>query len=110
LLDVFWHTHDPTSLDKQGNDIGNQYRSVIFFSSPNQKKIAENSLKNLANSNEFQRTIVTEIKPLDRFYPAETYHFDYYYRHQEEPYCQLVISPKLKHLKEKFSSKLRADF
>ncbi len=107
LLDVFWHTHDPTTLNRQGADSGTQYRSVVLYGNDEQKKIAEESLKDLKKSGEFKNPIVTEIKPLDKFYEAEDYHKNYYEKYSFEPYCQVVISPKLQHLREKYSSKLK---
>ncbi len=107
ILDVFWHTHDPTTLNAQGNDVGTQYRSVIFYSSAEQKRIAEESLANVQKSGEFASAIVTEIQPIDVFYEAETYHKDYYAKNSSEPYCQLIISPKLTKLREKYSGKLK---
>ena len=103
LLDIFWHTHDPTSLNKQGADRGTQYRSMILYNSEPQKKAAEKSLAKLIKENEFQSPIVTEIKALDKFYPAEEHHQNYYQKNKFEPYCLFVISPKLKKLKEKYS-------
>ncbi len=97
LLDMFWKSHEPTSLDRQGPDIGTQYRSVIFYHNGKQKKIAEKSKAKITKN--FDKPIVTEIKPLKDFYKAENYHQDYYDRNRNAPYCQLVISPKLKKLK-----------
>ncbi len=91
LLAIFWKTHDPTSFDRQGNDVGSQYRSVIFYTTENQKKEAEKEKQAIVGA-------VTEIRPLEVFYPAEAYHRDYYERHKNEPYCQLVIAPKLRKL------------
>ncbi len=109
LLDIFLHTHDPTTLDRQGGDTGTQYRSIILYTTDEQRKIAEESLQMLKQSGEFQNPIVTEIKPLTKFYEAEDYHKDYYAKYSFEPYCQVVISPKLKHLREKYSSKLKEE-
>jgi peptide-methionine (S)-S-oxide reductase len=97
LLDIFLHTHDPTTPDRQGADVGTQYRSLILYTTDTQKKMAENAL---------DKSMVTEIKPLENFYPAEDYHRNYYANHQTAPYCQLIISPKLKHLREKYSTRL----
>ncbi len=107
LLNIFWHTHDSTTLNKQGADIGAQYRSVILYTSGRQKIVTERFLEDLKKSAEFSNPIVTEIKPLDKFYEAEDYHKDYYEKYSFEPYCQVVISPKLQHLREKYSSKLK---
>jgi len=97
LLDIFWESHDPTSLNRQGADVGTQYRSVIFYHNEKQKKIAEKSKESVAKI--FDKPIVTEIKPLKNFYPAENYHQNYYNRNKYAPYCLLVIRPKLKKLK-----------
>jgi len=96
VLKWFWKSHDPTTLNRQGNDVGTQYRSAIFFHDDAQKKDAEDS-KLIAQA-DFSDPIVTEIVPLRQFYPAENYHQDYYNQHSFAPYCMLVISPKLKKL------------
>lgn len=103
LLEVFWHTHNPTTFNRQGNDIGNQYRSIILYTTDNQKHEAQKSKENLERSGYYKDSIVTEIKPSDKFYPAESYHMDYYNNNSTQPYCQLVISPKLQHLREKYA-------
>jgi peptide-methionine (S)-S-oxide reductase len=103
LLDYFWDAHDPTTLNKQGADVGTQYRSVILYSSPAQKAAAEKS-KAEAQKN-FKDPIVTQIVPLDHFYKAEDYHQNYYNNHTSAPYCQVVIKPKLK----KFENKLKEE-
>jgi peptide-methionine (S)-S-oxide reductase len=97
LLQVFWEAHDPTTLNRQGADVGTQYRSVIFYHDEKQKAAAEES-KTEAQK-EFSSPIVTEIESLKAFYPAEHYHQDYYRNHQNAPYCVFVIKPKLKKLK-----------
>jgi len=102
LLDTFWEVHDPTTLNRQGNDSGPQYRSIILYSSDAQKQIAEKS--KAAAQKEFSKPIVTEIVPLKKFYKAEGYHQDYFRNHQDAPYCQMVIRPKVK----KFEQKLEA--
>lgn len=96
LLEVFWDAHDPTTLNRQGADAGTQYRSVIFLHSPQQRAIAEAS--RAAAQKQFDDPIVTEIRDLDTFYPAENYHQDYFRRNPEAPYCRFVIKPKLKKL------------
>jgi peptide-methionine (S)-S-oxide reductase len=100
LLELFFAMHDPTSWDRQGNDTGSQYRSAIFYESAEQKKAALGFMKKIAG--EFSKPIVTEVKKLGKFYPAEEYHKDFYDRNRYQPYCALVISPKLHKLKEKF--------
>ena len=98
LLDVFWQAHDPTTLNRQGADTGTQYRSIILYRNDEQKKIAEES-KTEAQKN-FKHAIVTEIVPLKQFYPAETYHQQYFDNHSNAPYCQVVIAPKLHKLEK----------
>jgi len=93
LLEMFWEVHDPTSLNRQGSDAGTQYRSVIFYHDEKQKLAAEKSEKEAQEN--FNDPIVTEIKPLTTFYPAEDYHQKYYDNHQDAPYCRFVIKPKL---------------
>jgi peptide-methionine (S)-S-oxide reductase len=107
LLDIFWNTHNPFSLNRQGNDVGTQYRSVIFYTTEEQKKIAEMTKNRMLFSGQYDKPIVTEIRPLAHFYDAESYHKDYYFNHADEPYCELVISPKLQHLKEKYGKMLK---
>ena len=106
LLDVFWKTHDPTSLNRQGNDIGTQYRSVIFYHDKEQKNLALESRRKLERSGVFQNPIQTQIEALEAFYPAEDYHQNYYRNHPEQSYCIFMIRPKLEklHLREDVSS------
>ena len=96
VLDIFWHAHDPTTLNRQGNDVGTQYRSVIFYHNEKQKLIAENS--KLESAYLFPKPIVTEISPLPEFYPAEDYHQNYFENNPTNPYCNYVILPKLEKL------------
>ncbi|NTU46746.1 peptide-methionine (S)-S-oxide reductase MsrA [Candidatus Roizmanbacteria bacterium] len=103
LLDVFWNTHNPTSLNRQGNDVGTQYRSIILYTNEDQKMESEQSLENLQHSGEYTLPIVTEVRKLESFYKAEDYHKNYYETHKEAPYCQLVIAPKLHKLQEKYA-------
>jgi len=98
LLDWFWRLHDPTTLNRQGADHGTQYRSVIFYHSPAQKAAAERSMEQVAESGMYADPIVTEITAAGEFYPAETYHQDYYRQNGEAPYCRVVIRPKMKKL------------
>jgi peptide-methionine (S)-S-oxide reductase len=107
LLEIFMHLHDPTTLNRQGYDVGSQYRSIILYKNDQQKKMAEKVLLALNASKEFKRPIVTEIKPLEKFYEAEDYHKNYYANNMDKPYCQLIISPKLTHLRQKYSNKLK---
>jgi peptide-methionine (S)-S-oxide reductase len=100
LLEVFFTIHDPTTLNRQGADVGTQYRSVIFYNSPEQKRIAEEVIAETNAAKIWDGPIVTEVVPLKAFYPAEAYHDDYYRRNQGEGYCRLVISPKLEKLRK----------
>lgn len=102
LLDVFWVLHDPTQLNRQGADVGSQYRSAIFYHNPEQKKIAEDSKQRMEESGTYSDSIVTEISEFTGFYPAEGYHQDYYNNNPDQPYCSINIAPKLKKLEEKF--------
>jgi peptide-methionine (S)-S-oxide reductase len=107
LLAVFWHTHDPTTKDRQGPDFGPQYRSVIFYHSDKQKQLAEDNKKKLDASGVFPAAIVTEIVPFSVFYRAEDYHQNYYNEHKRQPYCRAVIGPKVEKLKKVFHDKLK---
>jgi len=107
LLEVFFAMHDPTTLNLQGNDVGSQYRSVIFYSSAAQQAVAARYIKRLAETREFPAPLVTALEPLSNFYPAGADHFDYYNQHGGQPYCRLVISPKIKKLQEKFKKILK---
>ncbi len=107
LLTVFFATHDPTTLNQQGADVGTQYRSVIFYTSQEQKQIAQKLINILNASSEKGAPIVTQVEPLDTFFPAEEYHRDYYARNSQNSYCQVVINPKLKKVQEKFAQLLK---
>ncbi len=107
ILEVFFGTHDPTQLNGQGADIGTQYRSVIFYSQEAQKTVAEKLIAELKAARAFENLIVTTVEPLNEFYPAETYHKDYFKRHPKAPYCQFVIAPKIEKLQKTFLSKLK---
>lgn len=107
LLTVFFATHDATSLNRQGNDVGTQYRSVILTTTESQKQEAETFVREINTSNAAGNAIVTDITPLDTFYPAEDDHRDYYAKNQDNPYCQVVINPKLEKVKEKFRKLLK---
>jgi len=106
LLEVFWKTHDPTTLNRQGNDTGTQYRSVVFYHNEAQRKIAEDSKENLDSSETWQDSIVTEITQFEKFYPSEDYHDDYFETHGHEPYCSLVVAPKVEKFKKEFGDRL----
>lgn len=107
LLEVFWQTHDPTTLNRQGHDVGTQYRSAIFYTSEAQRATAERYKAALDSSGAFEKPIVTEITRLDRFFPAENYHRDYYANNPEQGYCQLVIRPKVEKFRQVFAGKLK---
>jgi peptide-methionine (S)-S-oxide reductase len=107
MLEVFWNTHDPTTLNRQGADEGTQYRSAVFYHNEEQKKIAEAYKKQLEDSHVFKDPIVTEIAPLASFYPAEDYHQNYYALNPNQGYCQYVIRPKVEKFKKQFASKLK---
>jgi peptide-methionine (S)-S-oxide reductase len=107
ILEIFFGTHDPTQLNRQGADIGTQYRSVIFYRNAEQKTTAEQLIAELTAEKIFEKPIVTSVEPLKAFYPAETYHKDYFKKHPKEPYCQAVIAPKISKLQKTFISKLK---
>jgi peptide-methionine (S)-S-oxide reductase len=107
ILEVFFTMHDPTSLNRQGADVGTQYRSAIFYNSPVQKKTAEDLIAELNSEGIWNKPIVTQIEPLTVFYKAETYHKDYYKLHPKEPYCQAVIVPKIAKLQARFIDKIK---
>jgi peptide-methionine (S)-S-oxide reductase len=107
LLEVFFKTHDPTTLNRQGNDVGPQYRSVIFYHDEEQKQKAEEYKKLLNASGAYDTPIVTAIEPFTVFYPAEDYHTNYYKNHTSQPYCYYIIKPKLEKLKKVFADKLK---
>lgn len=104
ILQIFFSVHDPTTLNRQGNDIGSQYRSIILYDTQEQKAVAENFIQNLEREKIFSKPIVTEIKALKNFYPANTYHQKYFEKNPEQAYCQIIISPKIIKLKEKFKT------
>ncbi len=108
LLEVFWQTHDPTTLNRQGADVGTQYRSAIFYHTPEQQALAEKYKKELDAAGAFNSPIVTEIVPASKFYKAEDYHQNYYNLNSSQPYCSYVITPKLEKLKKVFKDKLKA--
>ena len=109
LLEVFWHTHNPTTLNRQGNDVGEQYRSVIFYHNDEQKAIAEASLKKTEASDLWDDPIVTTIEPLNNYYVAENYHQNYYENNPNAGYCSYVIAPKIKKFKKDFSYLLKTN-
>src|SRR6267154_2667096 len=107
LLRVFWENHDPTTLNRQGPDTGTQYRSAVFYHSPDQKKAAEDVIAEFTKNEVFDDSIVTEVKPLDVFYPAEEYHKDYYARNPNQGYCRAVVGPKVAKARKTFFERLK---
>jgi len=107
ILEVFFAIHDPTSMDRQGNDSGPQYRSVIFYNDDAQRAAAEQLIAVLDHENAFGRPIVTELRPATTFYLAEDYHQEYFVNNPQQPYCTFVVSPKVKKFREKFASRRR---
>lgn len=111
ILDIFWATHDPTTLNRQGADVGTQYRSVIFYHTDKQRDLAERSRENFQKTSSFGKDVVTEIRPYEDFYPAEEYHQNYYEQNKNSnPYCSLVIAPKIKKLLDKFNSQVKEEY
>jgi peptide-methionine (S)-S-oxide reductase len=108
LLEVFFAVHDPTTLNRQGNDAGEQYRSVIFYNDAEQQKAAETAIAELTAAKVFPEPVVTAVEPVEEFHPAEGYHQNYYNENSRQPYCMFVISPKLAKLEKKFAERLRA--
>jgi peptide-methionine (S)-S-oxide reductase len=109
VLEVFWTIHDPTTPNRQGNDVGPQYRSAIFYSSAQEKELAEKSVRDIANSL-YDQPVVTELLPLEIFYPAEDYHQDYFIRTgNRNPYCTFVVNPKVQKFKKSFADKWKKD-
>src|SRR5690625_473701 len=108
LLQVFFSAHDPTQLNRQGNDIGTQYRSVIFYHSPQQHQVANEVIDELNAARLWPQPIVTEVSPFDVFYPAENYHQDYFLNNPNQPYCRLVAEPKVRQFRQQFADRLKA--
>lgn len=108
LLDVFFTIHDPTTLNRQGHDVGTQYRSAIYVHSPEQEATARAVLEELGAAGLWNDPIVTEVTPLDVFYPAEDYHNEYYRRNAAQPYCQVVVAPKVAKARKKYFDRLKA--
>lgn len=107
ILEIFFAMHDPTSLNRQGADVGTQYRSAIFYKNEEEKQTAMKLIDELNNEGIWDRPIVTSLEPLKHFYKAETYHKDYYKKHPKEPYCQAVIAPKIAKLQARFIDKIK---
>jgi peptide-methionine (S)-S-oxide reductase len=109
LLDVFFTVHDPTQRDRQGADVGTQYRSAIFVHSEAQRAVAEQTIADVEASNVWDGSVVTQVAPLEVFYPAETYHDDYFRRNPDQMYCRMVVAPKVAKVRAQFLQKLRRD-
>ncbi|UYZ64175.1 peptide-methionine (S)-S-oxide reductase MsrA [Hymenobacter weizhouensis] len=109
LLEVFWKTHDPTTLNRQGADVGTQYRSAIFYHNDEQRRLAEEYKKKLNDAHAFPNPVVTEIVPLEKFYAAENYHQNYYNQNSQQPYCQFVVKPKVDKVRQVFADKLKIE-
>ncbi|MGH8123475.1 MAG: peptide-methionine (S)-S-oxide reductase MsrA [Rudaea sp.] len=107
LLRAYFTIHDPTTLNRQGNDVGTQYRSIAFYRNPGQKAAIEHAIKQTADSHEWNGTILTQVQPFTVFYKAENYHQEYFKLHGEQPYCQLVIAPKVAKFRKKFHDFLK---
>jgi peptide-methionine (S)-S-oxide reductase len=107
ILEVFFTIHDPTTLNRQGADVGTQYRSIIFYHSPEQKMIAEKTIEEFDATQVWDRSIVTQVHPFEAFYPAEDYHQEYYQRNPYQGYCQIVIAPKVAKFRKEFFDKLK---
>lgn len=107
LLEVFFTIHDPTTLNRQGNDAGTEYRSIILYHDEEQQKAAEQTISELGAARIWDQRIVTEVVPLAEFYPAENYHQQYFERNPQQPYCQIIVAPKVAKVRQKFMAKLR---
>lgn len=109
LLDVFFHTHDPTTLNRQGADVGTQYRSAVFFHNDTQRAAAKKLIDELNASGEFERKIVTTLEPLKKWYPAEDYHQNYFRLNPRQPYCQAVVGPKVEKFQKRYKAMLKKE-
>ena len=107
ILEIFFAIHDPTTLNRQGYDVGSSYRSVIFYSNPEQRLIAEETIANIERSKVWENPVITELTEFEKFYKAEDYHQKYYMRNTYQPYCQVVISPKLAKIRREYLSRLK---
>jgi len=107
ILEIFFSVHDPTTLNRQGADVGTQYRSAIFYHNEQQKRVAEELIRELGRAKLWNRPIVTQIVPLDTFYPAEDYHQEYFSQHPEQAYCRIVISPKINKFRKQWKRYLK---
>ncbi|MGC9467316.1 MAG: peptide-methionine (S)-S-oxide reductase MsrA, partial [Anaerolineae bacterium] len=107
ILEIFFSIHDPTTLNRQGADVGTQYRSVIFYHSDRQKEVAEAMIEELTEAKVYEDPIVTQVEPFEAFYPAEPYHQEYYRQHRQQPYCRVVITPKVAKFQKHFTDRLK---
>jgi peptide-methionine (S)-S-oxide reductase len=107
ILEIFFSVHDPTTLNRQGADTGTQYRSAIFYHNEQQKAVAKGLIGELNKAHQWEEPIVTQIVPLDTFYPAEDYHWEYFSRHPEQAYCQVIISPKVNKFRQQWAKRLK---
>ena len=110
ILNIFWHTHNPTTLNRQGNDVGTQYRSAIFYHNEKQREIAQKSKKDLEKDRIHKDSIVTEITPFKNFYTAENYHKDYYDKNKQAAYCNFVIDPKIHKLLKEYENDIKTEY
>lgn len=110
LLEVFFHLHDPTTVNQQGHDVGSQYRSVIFYHDQKQKESADKAIVATNQSGMYQKEVVTEVIPFEKFFAAEDYHLDYYSKNPSAPYCKLVIEPKITKMFKNFKSEVNEDY
>jgi peptide-methionine (S)-S-oxide reductase len=110
LLQIFWHLHDPTTLNRQGNDVGTQYRSAIFYQNDEQKQVALASKEALEKSGTYKKPVVTEISAFTNFFPAEDYHKDYYDNNRSQPYCTFIIDPKVQKLLREYRKELKEEY
>lgn len=108
LLDIFFAIHDPTTLNRQGNDIGTQYRSVFFYTSEDQYREAKNKIEELTKARKWPDPIVTSLEPAGKFFVAEDYHQEYFANNANQPYCQFVVAPKVKKFEQKFAKKMKS--
>jgi peptide-methionine (S)-S-oxide reductase len=110
ILEIFWRTHNPTTLNRQGNDVGTQYRSAVFYHDKTQKEIAEREKKEIEKNGVYKDPIVTEITPFKNFYVAEDYHKNYYEEHRAAPYCDFVIDPKIRKLLQQYGNDVKDEY
>jgi peptide-methionine (S)-S-oxide reductase len=108
LLDVFWQIHDPTTVNRQGPDVGTQYRSAIFYHNDEQKRVAEETIREIEDEGIWDAPIVTELVPFEKFWPAEDYHQEYFANNASQPYCTAVVAPKVAKFRQKFVSRLKS--